>query len=453
MKKYCFVVLALLTIVATSFTTKDKGSSDKVTKSQYENPKYVNLRQSGESVRYGDYNFHNIKPKGSANTLLSLKSVPPLPLYFMDYMAEVDWDQLTAIKYGLYDTLTITKRIDSLLYYCPPVKPNEEDEARNKGGACSGFVCFNSNNELLFCRNYDGNTNPLVVVFNKNVKSGEHKSVMMTDLKMAQMFSGLGEEYGKDSCLTIPRKPLDAILRQPMAIMDGMNDAGLCIAAYQLPDFEEKKLTGNDAPDGAILRPYGINQDEKGKAHITSAFLHEMILAKCATVQDVVNLFNSYNYTTTVPKLNIHWYVADAQNNWATLEFWKGPDGKDSLYVMNEKYRADAAYLSRTPVPYEYRCIENFYCNMEAASAYNSSSWQYTYSTKARALNMMSHYSPVMEEDEALRCLQYGSYGIEAPGYVTDWSCVYNPKNRTVKFTMRNNEDIIYLIDLNKDLE
>ena len=385
----------------------------------------------------------------------------------MDYTAEVDWDLLLMdtkckdttqiirrnVPYNLYGIDEATKKVDSLLFYKRPVG---QDTSRTKSSrVCSGFVCHNEHNELLFCRNYDGDKNPLVVVYNKAVKPREYKSVMMTELPMAQMFSGLEKEYGYDSCLLEKGKSLDVLLRQPSAIMDGMNEKGLCIAAYQLPNFEvdessELEITGIE-DNYKTPRPYGVYQNT-GKPQITATFLHRMILSKCATVNDVINLFKKYDYVTTAPEINIHWYVADADGNWATLEFWKDKNGKDSLYVMDEKYRQWASYSSVNNIPYEYRCIENYYCNEKAARTYNYDYWQHGYSTKQRALNMMSHYSPVMTEEDALRCLQYGNFGIETPNEVTDWSCVYNPKKKTILFNMRDDLSTVYFIDLMKDL-
>ena len=54
--------------------------------------------------------------------------------------------------------------------------------------------------------------------------------------------------------------------------------------------------------------------------------------------------------------------------------------------------------------------------------------------------------------EEALRCLQFGHYGIGFPGQTTNWSCVYNPAQRTVIFTVRNEIDKAFSIDLKTDL-
>ena len=54
--------------------------------------------------------------------------------------------------------------------------------------------------------------------------------------------------------------------------------------------------------------------------------------------------------------------------------------------------------------------------------------------------------------DNALMCLQEGSFGIEEPDNVTNWSCIYNPAERTMLFNMRNDLSEVYSIDLKEDL-
>ena len=65
----------------------------------------------------------------------------------------------------------------------------------------------------------------------------------------------------------------------------------------------------------------------------------------------------------------------------------------------------------------------------------------------------MSHYSLVMDEEEALRCLQHGCFAEDAMGKVTDWSCVYNPVKQTVLFNMHDNLSKVYSIDLKDALK
>ncbi len=65
-----------------------------------------------------------------------------------------------------------------------------------------------------------------------------------------------------------------------------------------------------------------------------------------------------------------------------------------------------------------------------------------------RVAHMMNYYKPTMTEKEAMLCLQEGRYSIEVPNDFTNWSCVYNPKQLTVNFALRNDLSQVYTVDL-----
>lgn len=449
MKKNLF----LLTLVAAGTVACSK-SDDPINEALPETTpgsNVIELRSAGKELP-GDvsYDASNCKPEGSEQTLRSIRYVDPLPIYYMDYYAKVDWDKLEkdpSERYAAAAPAAVANDLNNLLYINNPV-PNPQ--TAKIGSACSGFVCFNPQDELLFGRNFDGES-PLVVVFDKAVNLGEHKNVMMTSLTFGQALYGNLTEY-HDRSLISGIKDISFLLRQPAAIMDGMNDAGLCFAAYQLPPFSDAGEDEDSWMSTVLPRPSSVDV-QRGNKQIFATTLHKRILRECETVEDVVKLFNKFDYTTLTPDLNLHWFVADAHNNFRFIEIWKGKDGKYTIYTMDEEERWDSTYTPTAMIPYEYRSIENYYINKEAGITFTKDYWQYRYSTKARVHNMMSHYSPVMNEEEALQCLQYGNYGIEFRGETTDWSCVYNPKKRTVMFNMRNDMSKVYSINLNKDLK
>lgn len=446
MKKNSF----LLALVATCIVSCNNSDDPIVNPIPESGLNIIDLRSAGKELP-GDvsYDASNCKPEGSEQTLRSIRYVDPLPIYYMDYYAKVDWDKLEknpSERYAASAPAALMNDFNNLLYINNPV-PNPQ--TAKIGSACSGFVCFNPQDELLFGRNFDGES-PLVVVFDKAVNPGEHKNVMMTSLGFGQSLYGNFTEYN-DRSLISGIKDISFLLRQPAAIMDGMNDAGLCFAAYQLAPFSE---AGDEYSWMSTVLPRPSSIDiQRGNKQIFVTTLHKRILRECETVEDVVKLFNKFDYTTLTPELNLHWFVADAHNNFRFIEIWKGNDGKYTIYTMDEEERWIYSYSPSAMIPYEYRSIENYYINMEASTTFTKDYWQYQYTTKARVHNMMSHYSPVMNEEEALQCLQYGNYGIELPGETTDWSCVYNPKKRTVMFNMRNDMSKVYSIDLNKDMK
>lgn len=446
MKKNSF----LLALVATCIVSCNNSDDPIINPIPESGLNIIDLRSAGKELP-GDvsYDASNCKPEGSEQTLRSIRYVDPLPIYYMDYYAKVDWDKLEknpSERYAASAPAALMNDLNNLLYINNPV-PNPQ--TAKIGSACSGFVCFNPQDELLFGRNFDGES-PLVVVFDKAVNPGEHKNVMMTSLGFGQSLYGNFTEYN-DRSLISGIKDISFLLRQPAAIMDGMNDAGLCFAAYQLAPFSE---AGDEYSWMSTVLPRPSSIDiQRGNKQIFVTTLHKRILRECETVEDVVKLFNKFDYTTLTPELNLHWFVADAHNNFRFIEIWKGNDGKYTIYTMDEEERWIYSYSPSAMIPYEYRSIENYYINMEASTTFTKDYWQYQYTTKARVHNMMSHYSPVMNEEEALQCLQYGNYGMEMPGETTDWSCVYNPKKRTVMFNMRNDMSKVYSIDLNKDMK
>lgn len=436
---FAVCAVSAIPVSCTKESPDSANSSDKLN--------IIDLRSAGKEIPGTPaYNLSDCKVEGAEKTLKSLRYVDPLPIYFMDYYAKVDWNSLIKDpedRYAVGDIESLTTDMDALLYNKAPAK-----SVLPSKGACSGFVCFNPEGDLLVGRNYDGDTEPLVVLFNKAVDPGEHRSLIMTDLQLMQGF--FGESYEHDDCLLEKGRNLNVLLRQPFLVVDGMNDAGLCLAVYQLPSFQGGALPEEEGP-GVTERPVSVDQNT-GKKQLPQLIALRKILTESATVEDVVALLQSYDYTNMLVSGNMHWLVADAKGDWRILEYWRGSDGKDSLIVLDEDARYKAAYQPVGFIPYEYRCIENYYCNKEATLTFVSDFWQCSYTTKARVSNMMHHYSPVMTEDEALKCLQFGNYGIEVPNEVTDWSCVYNTRKKTMIFNMRDDLSTVYSVDLNKDL-
>ena len=303
----------------------------------------------------------------------------------MDYTANVDWESLLTQPEGQhFPVLCLDQFMDKVstaLFRTPVSKV----EASNLGGACSGFICKNSKGEMLQGRNYDGDYGEMVVVSNRNVKPGEHKSVMMTDPNVVQALAGLGSEYAGDKVLLEPGKEINVMLRQPFMALDGMNDAGLVISCYQLPDFH----TDQEEPyeTGCTPRPEPILQ-ETGKRQTGFFGLHYLALTKCATVDEVVELFNSYDFVALAKDINLHWCVSDG-NKWLTLEYWRDETGDDVLYVFDENDRVQSARIGCRYVAYEYLSMENYYYNPIPSATWQKDFWQHEYGVPVRVHNLM----------------------------------------------------------------
>ena len=455
MKKTLFFLLAVAATLSIVGCQKDPLPS---TKKGYDFT-IERLRDVGQTIPNPKIDLNNCIPEGSKETLESVRYVEGKPIYYMDYMAKVDWESLlTQDKdnhFPVFCLKEVSDKISQALFRSYKTK----EPAEGPYGSCSGFICKNSKGELLNCRNFDGDFGEMVVIFNHNVKPGEHKSVMMADLSWAQKYAG-DNSYGGDNVLK-NGKEMNVLLRQPISTVDGMNDAGLVIAGYQLPDFQDQDSTVVDPYPSPTPRPYGTDQTT-GKPQIGFITVFYQALTTCKTVDDVIDMLRKHDYVALMQNLNIHWCVSDASGKWRTLEYWKdengqqavgNPKGKaDILHVYDEDARSKSAFLGNHNIAYEYKSMENYYYHPTPSSTFYTDYWQRGFGGVFRAHNMMNYYSLVMDEEEALSVLQQGSYGIEVPGHLTNWSCVYNGTQKTVLFTVRNQTDRAFLIDLKKDL-
>lgn len=445
MKKTFFTILviaAVLLLTATSCSNNGSANGP-------EELSVTRLRSVGEPSPNPVNLSHCLLP-GSKETLESFKHVSKGRLYYMDYDIDFPFEDMIPVK---KEERLVPNDYPSLMYkfnstlFDDAVKGNGTSSG---SGACSGFVCHNAGGQLLFGRNMDSQEGNLIVTFHRKQSNG-YKFVFMTNQYYLDWLNGTtGPGYEADGIFIDGKTDLSLALRQPLFALDGMNEHGLCFAAYQLPDFMPDKALEN--PD----MPMPVDQETPdSKGQITYSTLAYLILSKCRTVSEVEEMMSGYDYVTMTNKANTHWYVADADGDYAVFEYW-GRGTKDSpfkLYVMRhtERFRKTGNH-TYYGVPYEYNSIENYYCNPEAALTYNQDRWQFNFSNKVRVHHMMSAYKPVMSEKQALMCLQEGSFGIEEPDNVTNWSCIYNPAERTMLFNMRNDLSEVYSIDLKEDL-
>lgn len=355
------------------------------------------------------------KPEESSKTLGSLRHVSRGRLYYMDQYVNLNIQTLVDSNYRDQESL-----MKAFTNYCFTAD-GESALHSTQSGSCSGFICYNEDGELLFCRNFDGyDSGPCVVM--RDHSNGFYNIKFCAPLYMNE------DLYYGDGCLSNGQTSLHQLIAVNEASMDGMNEYGLCYAAYQLPDM---------LPEWASVHP--LLCQNTGKSAISAFLFHNLVLGQCRTVAEAEELLRTYDYVNLIPYLNIHWMLADATGDWAIFEYWD-----NQLYVYRE---ADLQAMVDGSIPYEYHCIENYYVHKTPYATYDNDEWQQLMTDKSRIRNMMSHYKPIMSEEEALLCLQEGNYGIEeGEDETTDWSCVYNPAKRTILFNMRDDLSEIYTI-------
>ena len=371
-------------------------------------------------------------------TLSSLRHISDV-LYTMDYTANLHLDDLAN---GGYRTRDAFEEAFGKFHFKPG---GAEPAVKAAPTACSGFVCRSPQGELLLGRNFDGAHGPMLLLFNS---TNGYKYIQATAPNYnSVLYMGADGLHG-DGVLSDGKTPLHRLMRVPLATMDGMNEHGLCFGAYQLPGFDEDNLDpdlfGKKNPDHLF--------QSTGKNAISASLMHNLILSKCKTVKEVEELLRSYDMINILSSLNVHWMIADATGDWAIFEYWK-----NELFVMREKQLYAYGSVAGLHMPYEWYSIENYYRSPEPFLAYpnpitpaTADNWQVKMSAKIRVGHMMNFYKPTMTGKEALLCLQEGRYNIEVPNDFTNWSCVYNPKELTLIFALRNDLSKVYTVDLKK---
>lgn len=420
--KKLFLLFAIAPLL---FSCSDDDDNNNVVLEPIDNP--TRLVSVGENVSNPTNSQWCKDPQADA-TLTSLRCVSDR-LYWMNYKADLHLKELAD---GNYRTRDDFENAFSELMFTPEGYEPAQTKAPS---ACSGFVCHNPEGELLMGRNFDGAHGPMLFIFNRD---NGYKFIQCTapNYNSALYYN----EISGDGILSDGKTSLHRLMRVPLSTMDGMNEYGLCFAAYQLPSFDK-------TPE---ITP--LNQNT-GKKAISSSLFHSLALSTCKTVKEVEELLKSYDMININPSLNIHWMFSDATGDWAIFEYWE-----NQLYIMRETELYLSALARGIEIPYEWYSIENYYRNIFAYTAYpttvtsDPTDWQIKMSCKIRVSHMMQAYKPVMTEKEAMKCLQEGRYDLEVPNDFTNWSCIYNPTQRTVTFTMRNDMSKAFTVDLKKDL-
>lgn len=413
----------LLLAFTLSFFACDKEEPEVVVP-PIDNP--TDVTKVGETVT-NPKNAQWCKDPQADATLSSLRCISDV-LYTMNYTADLHLDELVN---GDYRTKDAFDNAFGEFHFTPEgAEPTVESTSK----ACSGFVCKSPQGGLLLGRNFDGAHGPMLMVFNS---TNGYKYIQFTAPDYNSVLYQGSNGHNGDGLLSDGKTSLHRLMRVPLATMDGMNEYGLCFGAYQLPSFND------DNPDR-------LNQNT-GKKAISASLMHNLILSKCKTVKEVEELLRKHDMINIMPGLNVHWMIADATGDWAIFEYWK-----NELHVMREIEQLYVyGSLAGLHMPYEWYSIENYYRNPEAFLAYpnpitpaTANDWQVKMSAKMRVAHMMNYYKPTMTEKEAMLCLQEGRYSIEVPNDFTNWSCVYNPKQLTVNFALRNDLSQVYTVDL-----
>ncbi|MDE5896240.1 MAG: linear amide C-N hydrolase, partial [Clostridia bacterium] len=282
---------------------------------------------------------------------------------------------------------------------------------------CSSFTAVTKGGDRLFARNYDfAKTNVCITLCNPG--SGRHKSFSTVDLNYVGMdidkdVTGL---MNKITCLAAPFAPLD-----------GINDAGVACGIYMSYQGEETVATDQNDPE---------------KAHITSTTMLRLVLDYADSVDEAVELIQSYNLHDSA-NTSFHYMVADATGKSAILE-WVPENGTDktdndgSARKLVVHYNTGDDYLGTREADAEFQWITNFILQPNYYEEGDEKAGEDRYDRIYERLNATDG---VVENEEAAMDIlkEVGRRTWNGGGGVTVHSAVYNLTQKTVLWVANEN--------------
>ncbi|MCQ2487669.1 MAG: carcinine hydrolase/isopenicillin-N N-acyltransferase family protein [Clostridia bacterium] len=214
--------------------------------------------------------------------------------YFLDYMLEKGTKGI--LDFYIKATMKITAGIPLLMV------PGRF--------ACSCFNAKTPDGKRILARNFDYKDSPCMVVW-CSPENG-YKSVGIADMIfMSYGFKRTPKDY-KDRFWT---------LVAPYAVMDGMNEKGLCISILEQKGIPAKQSTS--------------------RTPIITTLALRAILDKCATVDEAIALLDNYDMHDVLG-CNYHYQIIDREGGNVIIEYVdnkmvviRPEEGKDYQYLTN----------------------------------------------------------------------------------------------------------------------
>ncbi len=325
--------------------------------------------------------FHN-----EIATLMSIEKVDDYPLYEMTYLGDYGIDDFVEQGGASSDAELIDFVVKRLMKGLP-VSIELPDLA------CSTFNATTPEGEGIFGRNFDLSYSPGMMV--RTEPENGYASISMVNLG----FLGYGEDKLPDDLASSV-----TALAAPYAPLDGVNEKGLAV--------------------GVLLIDTDPTNQETDKVDITTTTAIRLMLDKCATVDEAVELLEAYDMHSSA-KSCYHFQIADAEGNSVVVEYIG--DEMSVLEPGDETTAGPAADVA-------YQAATNF---LLTPGDYDFGSGQDRYETVTSAL---AEADGVLTEGEAMEVLaaasqepHVNSRGEESQ---TQWSVVYNLDEGTATVTM-----------------
>lgn len=326
--------------------------------------------------------------------------------YAMDYRYNYQMSDL--LTHNIHDSNDLIKWVVSHLISSD--KDFSYSINMGDGGACSAFVAQDSNDNILYARNYDYLQSAKNVLIHTYSEDG-YESIAMAA-------GGWIDIDGVD----LSDNPMLRAL--PYLAMDGMNEKGMMISVL--------KLDGEGAqPEESSLIP--------------NLFVR-LVLDYAANVQEAIDLLDDYSIRTSMTYSNFHFFVADKTGEYGIIEVSPGQGDVSIQYdSLNDSYSTKGG-----------RQITNFY-QLYPSQEENWDDGLHGFDRYMRFIRHLSDCGYTMSKEAAMALLSeaYQDNTIDAT-HETQWSVVYSPADMTASVSVRTNasddKDTFYTTQYDFDL-
>lgn len=250
---------------------------------------------------------------------------------------------------------------------------------------CTAFIARSPKGDVLYARNFDY---PFEDSGNIIIRTSPKKAYRSLSM-LSSSFIGIDRKALGDGSTDI-----SPLIGAPLMQMDGMNAKGLAVSVLHLPHSCAK-------------------QYEEGKHTIMTSVMMRMLLDRCSTVDQAIEMLKGYNFFADGEQKgvkyqsNYHFFLADASGRSVVLEYIRedGPRGKGK-WVMSVVEGAVATNFYHTPGWESAVKPDNRY---------------------GKAQKALEECGGVMTEEEAMALLDkvHQSHGRKGDSW-TQWSVVYN---------------------------
>lgn len=238
---------------------------------------------------------------------------------------------------------------------------------------CSSFAICDGDGNHLFGRNYDMVSGEALIL--RTMPEKGYKSIGIVDLMHLNIGSHCDYELDDEAA-----KPL--LLAAPWCICDGINEKGLGVSLLELND------------------KHMVEDTEKDNLLIYTAL--RVILDRCATIDEAVELLNSYDMYSPRPN-TYHIFITDLSGRSVVAEW-----DNNEMYVVEDKAATNyMLYKERTT---------------------------FTGDNRYRKIHETIDTVDSMSADEAMELL-------DSVHQMTRWSAVYNLEKLSVDVCFNENYD------------